>query len=164
MKIFKNNNKGFTLIELLVVVAIVGLLSSVILASLNSARAKGRDAKRLQDMHQIQTALELYFSTNNQYPSTGGSNIWHGNCNNWGAWPLTGATGYIPSLAPTFISVLPTDPKPTAQYCYLYTSDSKDYMFLVYSTVEGTVPNSLKRPNYLSELDYAIYTPGAVVW
>ena len=46
-------NKGFTLIELLVVIAIIGILSSVVLASLNTARSKGRDARRLSDLKQI---------------------------------------------------------------------------------------------------------------
>jgi len=54
------NKKGFTLIELLVVVSIISLLASVVLASLNTARAKARDARRLQDLKQIQLALELY--------------------------------------------------------------------------------------------------------
>jgi prepilin-type N-terminal cleavage/methylation domain-containing protein len=61
-------NKGFTLIELLVVIAIIGVLSSVVLASLNSARQKSRDAKRISDISQIQLALELYFDTNGEYP------------------------------------------------------------------------------------------------
>ncbi|MCF7833652.1 MAG: prepilin-type N-terminal cleavage/methylation domain-containing protein [Candidatus Pacebacteria bacterium] len=62
------HSKGFTLIELLVVVAIIGILSSVVLASLNSARAKARDARRLSDVTQIQKALELYFNENGKYP------------------------------------------------------------------------------------------------
>lgn len=53
--------KGFTLIELLVVVAIIGLLSSVVLASLNSARGKAQDARRKSDLKQIQIAIELYY-------------------------------------------------------------------------------------------------------
>ncbi len=54
-------SKGFTLIELLVVISIIGVLSSVVLASLNTARAKARDAKRKMDMKTISTALQLYY-------------------------------------------------------------------------------------------------------
>ncbi len=70
----KSNNKstalskGFTLIELLVVIAIIGILSSVVLASLNSARSKARDAKRVSDAHQITNALNLYYDSNQRYP------------------------------------------------------------------------------------------------
>lgn len=60
---------GFTLIELLVVIGIISLLSSIVLASLGTARAKARDARRLLDMHNIQTALELYRSKHGVYPS-----------------------------------------------------------------------------------------------
>ena len=63
-------NKGFTLIELLVVIAIIGLLATVVMTSLNSARKKGRDARRIEDINQIKTALELYYDSNGRYPST----------------------------------------------------------------------------------------------
>src|SRR4051812_31161735 len=56
----KNFRAGFTLIELLVVIAIIGILASIVLASLNSSRKKSRDARRLSDLKQLQNALELY--------------------------------------------------------------------------------------------------------
>jgi prepilin-type N-terminal cleavage/methylation domain-containing protein len=63
------NRTGFTLIELLVVIAIIGLLSSIALIALMSGRQKSRDVKRLGDMTQMNTGLELYFTLNKGYPS-----------------------------------------------------------------------------------------------
>lgn len=61
-------NKGFTLIELLVVISIIGLLSTVVLASLTSARKKAQTAKFVAEMNQLKTAFELYRNDNGQYP------------------------------------------------------------------------------------------------
>jgi type II secretion system protein G len=66
----KGKNKGFTLIELLVVIAIIGILSSVVVATLNSARTKARDAARVSDLKQIQVALELYYDSRGEYPDS----------------------------------------------------------------------------------------------
>ncbi|OGE74058.1 MAG: hypothetical protein A3I07_01240 [Candidatus Doudnabacteria bacterium RIFCSPLOWO2_02_FULL_42_9] len=63
-------NKGFTLIELLVTVAIIGILAAVVLVNLNSARQKSRDARRLADIRQIITALEIFYNDNSGYPDT----------------------------------------------------------------------------------------------
>ena len=62
------NKKGFTLIELLVVVAIMGLLAALAVVALNNARARARDARRVSDVKQLQTALELYYLDQNEYP------------------------------------------------------------------------------------------------
>lgn len=64
----KYNRKGFTLIELLVVIAIIGLLSTLAVVSLNTARLKARDARRVSDIKQIQTALELFYNDKGVYP------------------------------------------------------------------------------------------------
>jgi prepilin-type N-terminal cleavage/methylation domain-containing protein len=64
----KTDQKGFTLIELLVVIAIIGLLSTLAVVALNSARQKARDSKRVADIKQIQTALEMYYLDENGYP------------------------------------------------------------------------------------------------
>jgi len=72
-----SNKKAFTLIELLVVVAIIAMLAAISVVALNNARARARDSKRLADIKQIQTALELYFLDKNSYPAsvTSGSSI-----------------------------------------------------------------------------------------
>lgn len=87
--------RGFTLIELLVVIAIIGILSSVVLASLNTARLKSRDTRRISDIKQLQLALALYYDANSS------------------AYPTA-----LSALAPTYIPVIPTDPVGAAAYRY----------------------------------------------
>jgi prepilin-type N-terminal cleavage/methylation domain-containing protein len=67
----KNKDSGFTLIELLVVVSIISLLSSVVLASLNSVRIKGRNTARLEAVHTLRNAFYLSLGSGN-FPSSGG--------------------------------------------------------------------------------------------
>jgi general secretion pathway protein G len=68
-----NNTKGFTLIEVLMVIAIVGILASVVVASLSGSRAQGRDSKRVTDIERIALALDLYHSHCRQYPAPTGT-------------------------------------------------------------------------------------------
>jgi len=69
----KRNKGGFTLIELLVVIAIIGILSSIVVVSLSSARARSRDSSRIAAMKQMQIALELYYDEFGTYPKEAGS-------------------------------------------------------------------------------------------
>jgi len=65
----KPKRDGFTLIELLVVIAIIGLLASIITTALSNARLKSRDARRLSDIKQVKTGLDLYYANGGGYPS-----------------------------------------------------------------------------------------------
>jgi len=102
----KRSGRGFTLIELLVVIAIIGILSSIVLASLNSARTKGRDTKRVSDIKQLQLALELYYDANGSYPAA-----------------LTEAT----LVTPGYISVVPQDSTDDVVYPYEQLSSGTSY-------------------------------------
>ena len=82
---FKNNrSRGFTLIELLVVIAIIGILSAIVLASLNTARSKGNNAAIQSDLSTIQTEAEIY------YGGTGGNS--YGPAFTLATCPITGTS------------------------------------------------------------------------
>ena len=121
------DQKGFTLIELLVVIAIIGLLASVVLLALNSARQKSRDAKRLADIRQVSTALELFYNTNNGYPTSA-------------ATAATMAATVPLGLVPTYIGRAPIAPTPYDGSCvnsntYKYVADAAGATYATTYTV-----------------------------
>lgn len=114
------NNMGFTLIELLVVIAIIGVLSSVVLASLNSARAKARDAQRVASIKQVQTALELYYYTNGKYVTSP---------------DVVLDAALTAPLTPTYISKIPTNPS-GGPYRYYTNSQNPATFYAIYIPYE----------------------------
>ncbi|KKR43653.1 hypothetical protein A2356_00890 [Candidatus Nomurabacteria bacterium RIFOXYB1_FULL_39_16] len=141
-----NNKKGFTLIELLVVVAIIGLLASVVISSLNSARKKARDAQRKSDVHQLVIALELYYDAYGVYPTATGATApgaaWANSAD--GSWTTlaTALSPFLPSLAKDPLQT--TNPSVWAYngfaYSYLRCSTNNSYMF-IYHLEEAKGPD-----------------------
>ena len=124
------SRKGFTLIELLVVISVIGLLASVIMVSLNSARAKARDARRRAYINQLTKAIMLYFDKYGVPPAAGAGMRWclgHGGIST--CWP--GSGGYSGSVAldnalKEFIPTIPDDPANKTQCqgdAYMYYSE-----------------------------------------
>ena len=99
--------KGFTLIELLVVIAIIGILSSIVMVALGSAKQKSRDGKRTSDIKSIQLALSLYYNDNLFYPK----NIYASSNAVAGSDPSNG-------LAPAYLPTIAKDPSTNANYTY----------------------------------------------
>jgi prepilin-type N-terminal cleavage/methylation domain-containing protein len=176
---------GFTLIEILIVVAIIAILASVVLVGLGSSQKQANDARIFSDLTEVQNALQLYYSDHGgTYPST--DSQWQTVCTN-GAnttpFTTTGANGYIPNLAPTYIAALPINPNGCIGGLYkgyIYVSDGTDYKFAAdYSAQTGAclasndsafVDPARGLPggaDYTGPTDgdfCSVYSPGAAQW
>lgn len=124
--------RGFTLIELLVVIAIIGLLSTIVAVTMGNARLKARDAKRMADLKQMQTALELYFTDQGSYPV--GTSLRLGSdanahCLGKGGWGPVGC-------ADPYMGAVPGDPAIGSFFTYNLTASSS---YSIDATLEGSV-------------------------
>jgi prepilin-type N-terminal cleavage/methylation domain-containing protein len=122
-----SKNKGFTLIELLVVIAIIGLLSTLSVVALSSARQKARNAKRVADIKQVQTALELYYNDASSYPAT----------------ISFGGTGQIATSGTVYMAIVPTNAAPyndgsCPNSNYTYNRDTATSYSIVYCISDST--------------------------
>jgi type II secretion system protein G len=109
----KKGERGFTLIELLVVIAIIGILATIVLVSLNTARQKARDTRRIGDLRQVALALEMYYDDNT---STGYPN------SPWGTMESAIESG-------GYMASVPDDPG-TGSYAYGVAGDNQSYVLM----------------------------------
>ena len=131
--------KGFTLVELLVVIAIIGILSTLSVVSLNSARAKSRDARRLSDIKQIRTALDLYYDSSSTYPLSC-SPLGTSTC---ACLTSVGWTSTANCTGTIFMQKVPSDPLSSGTY--VYTSSGQSYE-IIYK-LEANSGNSTATPS-----------------
>lgn len=115
------NKKGFTLIELLLVLAIIGVLTSFLVANLIGAKARARDAQRKSDLRQIQAALELYRADQNIYPAA----------------PLPACGSQLLAGSAIYMQKIPCDPLNTGQYIYTYTVNGTGTTYSLVTCIEN---------------------------
>ncbi|MGI8420495.1 MAG: type II secretion system protein [Candidatus Levyibacteriota bacterium] len=106
--------KGFTLIELLIVLAIIGTLTSFLMANLLGARSRARDGQRKSDLRQIQVALEQYRADQSSYPPA----------------PLPVCGSSLTNNGVSYMQKVPCDPSNTGQFVYSYTTTGSNYRLI----------------------------------
>ena len=137
--------KGFTLVEMILVTVIIGIVAGIVINVINIPRvqARSRDSKRIGDLKRIQTALELYFADNRQYPSS----------------PTWTPISNMSDILNPYLDQIPTDPlsgnntKNNAIRCmnnifaygYYYLSDANGARYVI--TAINELPLSTEDPN-----------------
>ncbi len=151
--------RGFTLIELLVVISIIGLLSSIVLVSVNSARKSSFDARRVSELNQIRTALELYHLDNGHYPylpqlppglphqpvppPAPQLTRYESRCPAWSGCSSVGPeidwSNLATALVPKYMPTLPVDPTGTVPGYHYISREGQYFQLSAYLEVNGSL-------------------------
>lgn len=128
-RVFRKSDAGFTILELLISIAIITMLLAITMTLLSGVKEKNRDAKRMQDIHQLQNALNLYYANHSRFPIA--------------ATPIniTGTDTFSEELeGDDVIPAVQTDPLYPAQ-AYIYESSSGKTFTITFcletDTIEG---------------------------
>lgn len=156
----ERKRKGFTLIEMLIVVAIIGILASVVLVGLGPVQRRGRDARRLADLREVQNALELYFSKCGYYPGNAQSSTPCGafsSINGPQAW-----ANLQTALSGSNVGVRNIPNDPSGGRTYFYGTDSSGSTYVLGADLEDA-----ENPALAQDVDvplYGVACDGATVY
>ena len=115
---------GFTILEILIVIAVFGLLATFGALSLNSARARARDAQRVSDVSVLRNALSEYWLQNSRYPASASVNLGQPGTKT----AVFGSSGFTEQVDPASVTYLPRVPTgPTVNEYYRYHGGVNGY-------------------------------------
>lgn len=158
-QLFQKKQHGFTIVELLIVIVVIAILAAIVIVAYNGIQSRARDARRLSDLGNIQTALGMYYIDNGRYPAANGSVGGPSQCISSPGWACWAGGSDTNSLVPAkYMANIPIDPSnkdvnacagPTGQttrlYGYRVKADGSGYMLGTW--LENV---STSDPNYLS--------------
>ncbi|MFY9457696.1 MAG: type II secretion system protein [Candidatus Spechtbacterales bacterium] len=128
--------QGFTLIELMVVITIIGILASIVLVSLDSARVKARDVRRLADLRQVVLGLEFYTDEYRHFPPIGAATTAAARWQKLKECLEGQAACADNSQSVQIMAIVPQDPLGTGTFQYDYSPNASQGGFVLKAILE----------------------------